>query len=420
MSLTNESKTINEKMTNCKTNEFESWMNYRPNFADVTCTKPTEMNLSIDSGSTYTRFCTFDSNQFEIGDVHQINSDISLVTNIEHVTSATKSLYSNLEFFIEDITSASEKVDKIFTKEHLVKGDLTIGRSVLERSSHISKTENKATYLNILVSIMLEILESIKNTNKVSSCYHVSLAITMPPKDFKSKKILQLFKERLKGHYTIFMPRIGIKTNIKITDNIYFENEPAAIIYNLADNEPDDIERSILDETAILVDGGGGTTDKAVIIEGRLVDSQAETSEFGGKMLLDTIARIYQSETGRSKPNLATIEDSLKNGILIRGNSSIDIFDYIKSAKEEVAQTIYNDLNNTCDNMRMSMDDIEKIILHGRLFKSTITEDGRETSVANILNSMLKNIAPNINVVVISGDDSVCKGAITSLWVTTM
>lgn len=408
---------INEKINNCKTNEYESWLNYIPDFSAVAVAEPSSLSLGIDSGSTYTRFCTYDSEELEIGDMHQINSDISIVPNIDHVISASKSLYSKLEFIIEDITNPHDKLDKIFEKEHLVKGDLSIGRSVLERSSRISKTENKATYLNILVAITLEILERVKNTKKLSSCYHVSLAITMPPKDFKAQKTLQLFKQHLQGHYRVSMPRIGVKTNIKITDDIFFENEPTAIIYTLANNEPEDIDRSILDETAILVDGGGGTTDKAIVIEGKLIDSQAETGEFGGKMLLDNIARIYQSETGRSKPNLSTIEASLDNGILIRGNTSIDIFDYINSAKEEVAQNIYNSLNNTCDNMHMSMDDIEKVILHGRLFKSTVTADGRESSVATILNKMLKNIAPNINVVVISGDNYVCEGAITSSWV---
>ena len=408
---------INEKISNCKTTEFESWLNYIPDLTGVLSEDPAEMNLGIDSGSTYTRFCQFDDEEQVIESMHQINSDMALVPNIDHVVSATKSLYSKLEFYIEDITTPSQKPYKVFEKEHLVKGDLMLGRSVIERSSRISKTKNKATYLNILVAITLEILENLKKTGKLSSCYHVNLAITMPPKDFKSKMTLPDFKRNLAGHYTVTMPRIGLKTNIKVTENIYFENEPTAIIYSIANNEPDDIERSILDETAIIVDGGGGTTDKAVVIEGRLVDSQAETGEFGGKMLLDTIARIYQSETGRSKPNLATIDQSLATGVLIRGNTPIDIFNYINTAKTEVAQNIFNDLNNTCDNMHMSMDDIEKVILHGRLFKPTVTADGRVSSIANILNDMLKNIAPNINVVSLSGDNYVCGGAIVSSWV---
>ena len=185
---------INEKISNCKTNEFESWINYVPDLSGVISADPMEMNLGVDSGSTYTRFCQFDPAEGEIEPLHQINSDISIVPNIDHVVSATKSLYSKLEFIIEDITNPSQKPDKIFDREHLVKGDLMLGRSVIERSSRISKTENKATYLNILVAITLEILENLKKTGRVSSCYHVNLAITMPPKDFKSKKTLPLFK----------------------------------------------------------------------------------------------------------------------------------------------------------------------------------------------------------------------------------
>ena len=148
-----------------------------------------------------------------------------------------------------------------------------------------------------------------------------------------------------------------------------------------------------------------------------MADAQADTGEFGGKMLLNNIAKLYVSETGRTKPELTSIEDSLVNGILIRGNSTVDIFDYISSAKETSAQEIFNDLNRICDDMRKSLDDIEELILHGGLFKDTTTEDGRSCSVAQFLAKKVHSVAPDIKISLLAQDNYVCEGAITSSWV---
>ena len=403
----------------CKVSVKEAWMDYIPDFSNLATATDNRMELSIDSGSTFTRFCQFNSDELVVNEMHQINSDVLNVTNINHINSASKSLFSNLEFIIKDMTLPEKKPTKFFDTAHFVKGDLLVGMpgSIIERSSRVSKTTSVSTVYNALAAITLEILERIKTTREQSTCYHVSLALTMPPKDFKSKRTLETFKNLLAGHYNVFLPRLKFRVNILIETDIHFENEPTAIVYSIADRESEDTERSILDKTAIIIDGGGGTTDKAVVIQGQLADAQADTGEFGGKMLLNNIAKIYVSETGRTKPELTSIENALNNGILIRGNSSVDIFDYISSAKETSAQEIFNDLNRICDDMRKSLDDIEELILHGGLFKDTVTADGKSCSVAQFLAKKVHSVAPDIKISLLAQDNYVCEGAITSLWV---
>ncbi len=405
-------------ISKCKTNEKEGWLNYETVI-------PTEqsgvevLNLAIDSGSTYTRFAQFDNDELEISTVHEINSDVLEVNDISTLKSASKALYSNLEFIVRDITDPNEKPDKAFSEAHFVKGDLLVGMpgARVERNSKVSKVDTMTTYYNILSAITLDVLEMVNNGVPLKSCYRINLAMTLPPRDLKSRIKVETLKNRLHGHYIVSMPRLGIKINILIEKNIWLENEPTSIIYAVAGTEDDNVERSIMDKTAIVVDGGGGTTDMAVIIAGQLVDAQADTNEFGGKLLLDNIARIYQAETGRSKPETSAIEAALENGILIRGNSNLDIYNYVDEAKEQLSQAIYNSINDLCDVMQKSLDDIEEIILHGRLFTETKTEDGRVSSIAEKLNQKLKSIAPDIKVSVLKGDTYVCEGVVTSLWV---
>jgi hypothetical protein len=406
-------------ISKCKTNDKESWLNYEMPQYSQDQTGSEELNIAIDSGSTYTRFAPFDNEEMEIGTVRELNSDVLEVGDITMLKSASKALYSNMEFIVRDVTVPSEKPEKIFNEAHFVKGDLLVGMpgAKVERNSRVSKVETKTTYYNILSAITLNVLESVNNGGELKACYRVHLAMTLPPRDLKSKFTVETLKNRLKGHYTVTMPRVGVKINIRIEDDIWLENEPTAIIYDIASNEAEDVERSIMDKTAIIVDGGGGTTDMAVVIGGQLVDAQADTNEFGGKLLLDSIARIYQSETGRSKPELSAVEDSLVNGILIRGNSNVDVFSYVDVAKEQVAQSIYNSINGLCDMMQKSLDDIEEVILHGRLFGDTVTVDGKVSSIASKLNNKLKSLAPDIKVSVLKGDQYVCEGAVTSLWV---
>lgn len=403
----------------CKTNEKESWMNYELHAIPQEQSGVCSINMGIDSGSTYTRFAEFNNEEMEVEPVKEINSDVVEVKDISTLKSASKAVYSNLEFIIRDITADTEKPNKIFREAHFVKGDLLVSMpgARVDRNSKVSKVDTKTTYYNILAAITLNILDSLRKGAQLNSCYRVHLAMTLPPRDLKSKRTTELLRSRLHGHYTITMPRLGLKVNVLIEKDIWLENEPTAIVYSIADAELDTVERSIMDKTAIIVDGGGGTTDMAVVINGQLVDAQADTNEFGGKLLLDTIARIYQTETGRSKPEISAIESSLLDGTLIRGNSRVDVFDYIDTAKEQIAQTIYNSINGLCDAMQKSLDDIEEIILHGRLFGTTTSSDGRTSSIADKLNNKLKSIAPDIQVSILKGDSYVCEGVVTSLWV---
>lgn len=409
---------INSKMNQVKCGEFESWMNVVPNISLRNADGVKSICLGIDSGSTYTRFCPYSNEENEFGALHQINSDVVNVRDISNLKSNTDALYSNLEFIIQDLTSIEKKPDRMFNEAHFVKGDLMVGMpgSTIERSSRISKTKLESTFFNIFAAIALEIIHASDYTEVAASCYQPELCLTMPPKDFLAVGNLTAFKKKLAGIYYIRMPRIGFSAHIDIRENaIFMENEPTAVAYSLAAFE-DDSEESILDKTAIIIDGGGGTTDMAVLIDGQLAAEQATTGEYGGKKLLECIARTYTRETGKSQPALSTIESALADGILIRGNTQLDISKYIAEAKQEIAQYIINDLNAISDSMNKSLDDVNEIILHGRLFNPTVTSTGETISVADCLMSKIVKIAPDVRFQVISENNSVVEGAILSRW----
>lgn len=399
--------------------EGEKWSDYDVNIISQPKREGAgRINVAIDMGSTYTRTRRFNTEQMTIGEEKELNSDILKVSDISNINSKNATLHSNMEFEISDITEPSIKPDKIFTKEHFVKGALMteVTGVPMTRPSKVSKTRLLSTYLNALTAVATEIIFSYQNKKLDKGCFHVGIAMALPPEDFYNIKTLDDFKNNLAGHYTVKLPRLDITLNIKISaDEIYLEKEPNAVLYSLANDNED-----LLEVTSIGLDGGGKTNDIAFSYEGRLNDDVALTGEFGGNKLVDNITRSYCKKTGSSKPTYQAIEHALGNGILVRAGREEDISEYIKEEKYKIAQLIFNDLSSVADNADISLEDVEYITFHGRLYRDTKLSDGTVLSIKNMIMDLIASTVGASNApksIVVSDNSIITKGVVLSLWV---
>jgi len=407
-------------------NIIEEWLDFEPTTVRLK-EENVEIQVGMDLGSTYTRLRRFSDNEGEYRRCKEVNSDIVMVTDISNIKSKSNSVYHNMEFIIEDVTSSRKKNNKVFNQVHFVKGDLAFGRTsgVLQRPSKVFKTKLEATYLNILSMISLEVLYSMKYTEeayKVGELSDVVLAVTLPPEEFKSNKNLEEFKDKLAGNYFVELPRLGFVCQIRIDkENIFCEKESNAVQYSLANND-----ENLLDITSIVIDGGGKSVDISIMLEGQILDEYGRTCQYGGDKLMEEINEKYMSETGRSSVPKAQIERALERGELVRGGRVTNIIEIIREAKQNIAIDINNDILATLDRAGISLDDVEALTFHGRLFSDTLDyKEGRGGSkargeVINIKDMMLERLSgifDGLQCNHVVSTDCISEGVIISRWV---
>ena len=384
-----------------------------------------ELQVGMDLGSTYTRLRRFSDEEGDYTECKEINSDIIMVTDIDNIKSKSNSIYHNLEFIIEDITKDHVKREKVFERAHFVKGDLAFGRNsgILKRPSKVFKTRLEATYLNIITVLALEVLTSNSSNNSIygaGDLSDVTLAVTLPPEEFKATKNIEDFKSKLSGLYEVQLPRLDFKCYINIEpDNIYCEKESNAVQYSLASED-----ESLLEKTSIVIDGGGKSVDISVMLEGQILDEFSSTCQYGGEKLISEINNKYVSSTGRSSVPSIQIERALEEGRLIRGGRVTDITDLIREAKDSMALDIMNDILATLDRAGINLDDVEELTFHGRLFKDTLVyKEGTDKVTGEVINIMdmllsrFEGVSSGIGYNHVVGTDCISEGVIISRWV---
>lgn len=404
----------------------EEWLDFEPEDKKLKG-ENVEVQIGMDLGSTFTRLRRFSDAEGDYRRCKEINSDIVMVTDISNIKSKSGSVYHNMEFIITDIEEAFRKEEKVFTRMHFVKGDLAFGRTsaILKRPSKVFKTKLEATYLNIISSAALEVLYSMKFYEKeydVGELNNITLAVTLPPEEFKSSKNIEEFKKKLSGLYKVEMPRLDFMCYIKIEEeNIFCEKESNAVQYSLANED-----ESLLEITSVVIDGGGKSIDISVMLEGQILDEFSRTCQYGGDKLLEEINDKYISETGKSSAPKIQLERALERGELVRGGRSINIIDIIREAKLNMAIDINNDILTTLDRAGINLDDVQALTFHGRLFSDTI--DYKEArmfgkasgEVINIKDMVLERIAgvsEGLQCNHVVSTDCISEGVIISRWV---
>jgi len=412
---------IEEKITKefCKGNEI--WLDYIPQVKESNkILKGVDlMSIGMDLGSTATRSRVFvipeDGGEPIIEPEKSVNSSILKVTDISTVRSKNLSLYNNIEITLRDITDDKVKAVKIFTSEHFVKGSLA--REVvgveLPRPSKISKTKLVATYLNIITSAALEILYSQEGKEMDKACYHINLAVTLPPQDFDSNKTTESFLANLAGHYEISFDRLGIKFNLKFREkDIFLDKEPNAVQCALVLSK-----EGMEDLTSIGIDGGGKSTDFNFLNQGIIQDDLAITGEYGGNKLIDNIIKAYVKKTGNTRPPKEAVLDALDRGLLNRGGRIEDIFEEIKEVKLQMSQTTFNDTTRISDSADMGLDDVDLLTFHGGLFRNTTNEMGEVANIGMYLMELIKSSVSNVPKSLFVEEDSLISlGIIYSYW----
>jgi len=370
------------------------------------------LNLGLDLGSTETRFRKFNYDGEMCEEVLTVPSDTGIVTEISNIKSNSNKLKDIMEFLIKDITP--NKQDKI--NAHLIKGNLlNETRSInLKRSSKVFKTLIDATYTDILIAIIIQVIHDYNNKNLNFTKVIPDLAIALPTVEASNMKTCELFRNRLAGTYEVVMPRLGLQINIEIKkDKIFIDAEPNCVQFYLMSKLPE-----LTDMTTLTIDGGGKTTDISYAYEGVLNTDVGLTGSYGGNTLESDILQTYLKETGSTAPKQTQINKALINGKLVRGMQSEDIYKIIDSEKDLMAKRIFDDLLSVVNRADSTLEDINLFVFHGRLFTDTVFNDNTKSSLVDKVLEQIKSSLTNkklkIASEVILETDDICSGVILS------
>ena len=366
---------------------FEHNLEETPSLSGLT--KHVALSIGIDSGSS----------SFRTGIVKQkgrfTDKDILITPNtygdvtgqdLTRYPSKSTTLYDNLEFIITE-HRVDGKPEMLFPRpKHIVAGSLLERTGVAERfQTNATKTQQEPIYVNTLIYTALNLyIRNLTRTEKIEGAT-VNLGYVLPPLE-SDPELLASFINKIKGRYTVEMPRCNFKVDI-IMENVQIEGESEVpfLYYILSSPNPRETMREFGDKNCLIIDVGANSADIAFIKNGILVDFVSDTFKDGvtGNVLLQRIIKDIGTRRGGNKPREDMVFEALQTGLLTSNNSVTNIVPEIEKHKKMIGESIYNRAAKTIQNSTYSFQDFSAIFFVGRTMKETSVE-GSESYVPSI------------------------------------
>lgn len=333
---------------------------------------------AMDIGSTQTRTCIF-TKKGESASPILLDSNYEVISrNVDHITSASNTVISNLELIITDIT---ENKDKFVFKDsmHILKGDLlnnvTNARQII--ASGISKVDQESTYINAVSNTALAVLNWFTEVGRIQGTPLVKLTISLPPEDTKYKKRTELFISRLAGVYKVDFVRMNLSLTFEISADSHVISEPeAASVFLTVSKQINDDDA---DAVVCVLDIGGRSTGITFIDNKALLADSCVTVPIGGSRLLSMIGRSIATSHNLQEPSNSRLIKALLTGKFKIGAQTLDVTNEVNEAKKEFATLIFSELMGAIDLNGIQMQNISKIFCSGRTFT---VQDSGESLVA--------------------------------------
>lgn len=371
---------------NLKVNEFEQEYTTTSNIEQETAT----LSITADMGSTGTRTVVFQTSpNFAMSDVVELDSSFSIVDgDVGHLQSKSKQLIDLLEIEIVDMTEGKPEEFKVFPETtRILKGGIMRdqGSTIETTVSDIGKSEQRATFVNLISNIGLRLFMQQSNTRQRNLVYDVDLTVALTNEDTQNLNRLNKFKMKLSGMYLFRLPRLGYEAYIKINEkNIFIEDESLAVLRYWATFNAADASRY---NNVLVVDGGGRSFDIGYLESGRLVNAGCKSLTFGGNRLIEETRKdIINKSTSGGTPSEALIKEAIKTGTLQRGAMFLPVADSIDSAKRRLAQDVMKGFNEIFQaNRSITAESIALVLTVGGCFRET-GQEGTETYVPSLTN----------------------------------
>lgn len=360
---------------------------------------------AMDIGSTQTRTCIYIKTG-GTGDPILLDSNYEILSrDIDHISSSSDAVISNLEMIIDDVT---EGKDKFVFKEstHILKGDLlsnvTTSRQIT--ASSVSKVDQEATYINAVANTALAVLDWYSNIGAPKGEPVVKLETSLPPEDTKFKSRLNLFMQRLAGSYKVVFPRLNTAVTFSISkeSNVISEPEAVSVFLTATKKITDDDADSVI----CVLDIGGRSTGITFLDNKVLLADSCVTVPVGGSRLLSLLGRNIASEFNIQEPTSARLMKALTTGKFKIGAKALDITQAITDAKKEFANIVFSELLGAIDLNGIQMQNIAKVFCSGRTFADA---EGI-TSLRDILADACKNTSEYTEFCKVDADTPILTG----------
>lgn len=329
-------------------------------------------NIALDAGSTETRTILYSSEGSEA--MPEVDVEPSTFAKLEYGHD------------LSDIQTINPKVMDCFEvklrtineeKYTILKGSLAKRVGASKRSSSAkSKMEQDSTMVNIHSAVIMNIIKQMierqfsLDTGVVVS---VKLTLALPPEDTDPARVEKLRKE-FEGVYEANLPRLGLSFAYSIMPEdveIVSECNAAAMYYMCTSEDSVDEDANI-----IVLECGGRSSSVAIIKEGVLLSRGHYNFELGGKNILQMLVDCIAESRAASKISMENAEKALCTGFLKQGSLKVPVYDEINEAKQRFAAKAVENIITAIEGAEMSVDDIQQIVVSGRLFGEILCEAG--------------------------------------------
>lgn len=153
----------------------------------------------------------------------------------------------------------------------------------------------------------------------------------------------------------------------------------------------------------LVMDIGAGTTDVALVKDGRFVSSTKESFKKGGNFVTQRCAGLIGSEYDYTPSNMSEV---IRTATLHDGGIEHDISDILNRAKEQYVQTISGLIRSYIEGLNISLREVRGILAVGGGTLPVIRDSVVVSpSLSHYIIDFLKNLAPNVELVSLHGID---------------
>lgn len=267
--------------------------------------------------------------------------------------------------------------------------------TVIKPSAKTVKWELNSTALSLRL-VFLRAMMKIMEMNRIND--HTQVDITwkvvtlLPPGDFSRGK--DKFAEIIKGITKVesVFPEMSFDVNVKSV-NVFPEGFGAyvAVVFDKG-NIIREGYGHFREETILVVDIGGGTTDTMVIQNNKMIQDSKYTIDLGGNNVLQLVRREILSKFGYEL-NEDDIKEGILKGYIKDGSKKVDIKNFINDAREEVSNKIVTSFNNYLDGTSIKIRSIGYVLFCGG---GSMNSDASGTiSLVDRVVANLQELAPN-------------------------
>lgn len=342
------------------------------------------LNIALDAGSTETRTILYSSDGLE--EMPEVDVEPSTFAKLEysHDLSDIQTINPKLmDCFEVRLRTINEE------KYTILKGSLAkkVGESK-KSSSAKSKMEQDSTMVNIHSAVIMNIIKQMIERQfalDTSVIVSIKLTLALPPEDTDPARVTKLRKE-FEGVYEASLPRLNLRFQYSIMPEdveIVSECNATAMFYmcTTEDNE---------DANVIVMECGGRSSSAAIIKDGVLLSRGHCNFELGGKNLMQMITDCIAEARATSKISMDNAEKALCTGFIKQGSLKVPVYEEINEAKQKFAVKVVENILTAIESAEMSVDDVQAIVVSGRIFGELITKDG--TVVSPSLGAFIKQV----------------------------